>query len=81
MLFGSGRAQAATSQSHQMQAAVDSIRRAFEYYAQVGDVSRAVTVAEFPLPTTALRLPGVVELIGQALSLVPPDSHTAGLLQ
>ena len=81
LLFGLGRALASTSQPHQMQGAVDSIRHAFEYYVQIGAVARAVAVAEFPLPATAVRLPGVIELIGLALSLVPPDSRTAGLLQ
>ncbi len=48
--FALGRAQAATLERHEMGKAVDSLRRAFDYYADVGDVARAIVVAEYPLP-------------------------------
>jgi DNA-binding CsgD family transcriptional regulator/tetratricopeptide (TPR) repeat protein len=79
LLFGLGRAQAATAQVHQMQEAIDTLSRAFDYYAKAGDTPRAVAVAEYPFTIW----PGYTranELIARALKLVPPDSPEAGRL-
>ncbi len=74
LLFGLGQAQIATQQRHEQGEAGARLRRAFDYFAQVGNVSLAVAVAEFPgaVETT--------EVIERALAMVPPDSHEAGRL-
>src|SRR5262249_31611001 len=59
----------------------NSLRRAFDYYALVGDVGRAVSVAACPIPLSlGLRDTGFPELIARALKVVSPDSHEAGQL-
>ena len=76
ILYGLGRAQTAFSMAPE---AWDSLCRAFDYYAESGDVTQAVNVAEFPIVLN----PGekkVTQLIARALELVPPDSHHAGRL-
>jgi tetratricopeptide (TPR) repeat protein len=83
LLFGLGRAQAATAatlERHQMQQAVDNLRRAFDYYVQAGDVVRALAVAECPYPSSPGSPTGMAQLIARALTLVPPDSLQAGCL-
>ena len=50
LLFGLGRAQAATLTVYQLQEAGATLIRAFDYYAQAGDVAHAVAVAEYPHP-------------------------------
>ena len=80
ILFGLGRSQAAALPRYQINQAVASLNRAFDYYEEVGDVPRAVAVAEYPLPTFAGQRIGVAELIARALELVQPDSHEAGRL-
>ena len=72
LLFGLGRAQLATRERRQ--AGIASLRRAFEYFAEAGNVTRAVAVAEYPGGTDT------VEMIDRALGIVPPDSHEAGRL-
>jgi len=79
LLFGMGRAQAATLERHQFQEAVDSLRRAFDYYVEVGDTGQAVAVAQYPFPHVHGPR-GLAELIGRALQLVPSESHEAGRL-
>ena len=79
LLFGLGRAQASTVQLHELQDAVSTLGRAFDYFAEVGDAPKAVAVAEYPVTI----YPGITstnELIARALSLVPPDSPQAGRL-
>ena len=80
LLFGLARAQAAAVETHQLWEAFATLRRAFEYYAESGNVALAVTAAEFPIAPTAYRMPGAAELMVRALALVPPDSHEAGRL-
>ena len=80
LLFGRARAQSATFVAHQLGGAFATLRRAFEYYAEAGNVALAVAAAEFPIATTAARIPGVAQLIARALTLVPADSHEAGRL-
>jgi DNA-binding SARP family transcriptional activator len=79
LFFGLGRAQAATLPPHQLRPAIASVRRAFEHYAEAGDVGRAVAVATYPLPLS-LRFgyTDAAELIARALTLVSPGSHEAG---
>ncbi|MCH8282445.1 MAG: tetratricopeptide repeat protein, partial [Chloroflexi bacterium] len=74
LLFGLGRTQVATFETHRLQEAVATLSRAFDYYAGAGDVERAVAVAEHPLQASAGRVSGAGPLIARALELVPPDS-------
>ena len=80
ILFGLGRSQLATLGRDQIIEAMGNLDRAFEFYAYTGDVERAVEVAEHPTPTTGGHRTGVGKRIGQALTLVPPDSLPAGRL-
>jgi len=80
ILYGLGRALAATLPRHQIQEAVATLRRAFQYYAEVGDVDRAVAIAEYPFYPLAGQRIGEADLISSALALVPPDSQEAGRL-
>lgn len=79
MLFGLGRAQVAAAERHQAQEAMDNFIRAFDYYVEVGKVSRAVAVARGPFPWWT-HLTGLAPLLARALKLVPPGSHQAGYL-
>ncbi|MFB3119127.1 MAG: response regulator transcription factor, partial [Stenotrophomonas maltophilia] len=57
-----------------------ALSRAFEYFAEAGNVAQAVAAAEFPIVSPSYRIPGVTELIARALTLVTQDSHEAGRL-
>ena len=79
LLFGLGRAQAATLGRQQLDVAFTSLTRAFDFYAETKDVDAAVSVAVYPMQP----LPGhrvAVELVTRALELVPSDSSEAGHL-
>jgi len=78
LLFGLARAQSATVERHQLEEAFAILSRAFEYYAEAGNVAQAVSAAEFPIETPGTRVPGVAQLMARALTLVPADSHEAG---
>ena len=80
LLFGLGRAQAATIEWNQEREAVATLVRAFDYYAEVGEVARAVEIAEFPLTTIAGHPSGAAQLISKAIGLVTADSPEAGRL-
>ena len=81
LYFGRGRAQLAVLPRYELEPASDSLRRAFDYYAQVGDVGRAVSVAACPIPLSfGLGDTDFPELIASALKVVPPDSREAGQL-
>ncbi len=74
------RAQGATLEGGQMQEAFATLNRAFDYYAEVRDVDRAVAVAEHQFQGPPGILASAVQLLARALELVPPDSHEAGRL-
>jgi predicted ATPase len=80
LLFGLGRAQAATSEEPSIQEAVHNLRSSFEYYAAADEVECAVKVAEYPMPVLPGYRTGMGGVIAQALDLVPSDSHAAGRL-
>jgi tetratricopeptide (TPR) repeat protein len=80
LLFGLGRAQAATLPRHQIQEAVTSLTRALDYYAEAGESDRAVAVAEYPIYPLIGQGIGNDQLIARALALVAPDSPSAGRL-
>ena len=80
LLFGWARAQTATGFAHQFVEAFATLSRAFEYYAEAGNVAQVVAAAEFPMANPGTWIPGVAELVARALTLVLPDSHESGRL-
>jgi len=80
LLFGLGRAQAATVELPRAGEVVANLTRAFEYYARQGDVERAVAVAECPVDALPGQPVGAARLIASALALVDRDTHAAGRL-
>ena len=80
LMFGLGRAQLATVERQRLSEAVGCLRRAFDYYAEAGDVDRAVAVAQLPLPMAVGMLAGVAQLVHRALELVHRGSHDEGRL-
>jgi tetratricopeptide (TPR) repeat protein len=84
LLFGLARAHAGTSERHQATSGqgevFGNLLRAFEHYAEIGDVAHAVQVATFPLPPLSGVRGGSSKLLTRALTLVPPDSRQAGQL-
>lgn len=80
LLFGRGRAQVVTLERHRVHEALEKLNQAFDYYATAGDISRAVAVAECPIPLLTGQPTVMEQLLPRALALVPPDSHEAGRL-
>jgi len=80
LLFGLGRAQALTILRSQALDALNTLKRAFQCYVDAGDVDGAVAVAEYQVNKIIGVVTGTVELVSQALELVPADSHQAGRL-
>ena len=79
--FGRGRAQLAVLPRYELEPASDSMRRAFDYYVQAGDISRAVSVAACPIPlSVGLGRTDFPELIAHALNLVAAGSREEGQL-
>ncbi|MBQ12675.1 MAG: hypothetical protein CMJ45_14140, partial [Planctomyces sp.] len=78
-LFGLGRAQGATLGRQQIDLTFSTMGRAFEIYAETGDVAGALNVAVYPLHQIAGHHGGV-DLVSRALKLVDPDSQEAGRL-
>ncbi|MFQ6028459.1 MAG: tetratricopeptide repeat protein, partial [Dehalococcoidia bacterium] len=79
LTFGLGRARVATADQGQMQEAVNSLARVFDYYFETGDKANALAVAEFPVPM-ANRRTGMTQILGKALTLVSPGSLPEGRL-
>ena len=77
---GVGRCQVATLPLFQLEEAVVSLKKAFDYYAEAGNADQAVAIAEQPFPASAGRDYGVLQIIERALALVPPTSRQAGRL-
>ena len=80
LLFGLARARSATGVGNQLVEAFTMLTRAFNYYANAGNVAQAVDAAEFPISNPSNRILGVAELLERAIALVPADSHDAGRL-
>ena len=75
LLYGLGRSQLILLQVDEGWA---TLTRAFDYYAEVGDIPRIVDIARHPVSVMA---PGqIAPLLTRALELVPPDSYEAGRL-
>ncbi len=79
ILFGLGRSQVATAQRHEMQDAVETLTRAFDYYEKTGDTEMALQVAEYPVMATT-GITGITHLLSRALDMAGPDSHRSGRL-
>ena len=83
LLFGLARANLGALEQFEIQRMRESVAqlgRAFNYYTEIGELDRAVAVAEYPV-RAALGVPiGEGELITRALALVSADSHQAGRL-
>ena len=83
MLFGLAKARASTRQTNLIAGALEAfspLSRAFEFYAEAGNVAQAVALAEFPLAPPTLSNPDATQIMARALSLAPDDSHDAGRL-
>jgi DNA-binding CsgD family transcriptional regulator/tetratricopeptide (TPR) repeat protein len=78
LLFGLARARSNTVEGQQLVEAFAILSRAFDYYAEAGNVAQAVAAALFPIVTPSYRIPGITGLLARALTLVPADSHEAG---
>ena len=73
LLFGLARAQSATVEGHQLEEVFATLSRAFVYYAEAGNIARAVAAAEFPIARSGARIPGVAQLLARALTRDSPD--------
>lgn len=80
LLFGLARAQSAAGAGTQLQEAFALLTRAFEYYAQAGNVAKAVASAEYFDYSIGWERHELMNLVGRALDLVEPDSIEAGRL-
>ena len=80
MLFGLGFAREALADSlDQRQRAWDEMPKAFDYYLEAGDVSKAVAVAAHPVAGLGY-IERPTQVSARALEMVSPDSHDAGRL-
>ena len=81
LYFGLGRAQLGALPRYELAPASDSLRRAFDYYVQAGDIGRAVSVAAGQMPlSVGLGETAFPELISHALNLVAAGSREEGQL-
>jgi hypothetical protein len=80
LLAGFGRTRAATGLQLELPEAISILARALDYFIEVGDVERAVALAEVPVFSLATLDTGIATLISRVLSLVAADSHAAGRL-
>ena len=69
LLFGLGRAQAATLERHRLHEAVNTMTPALNYYAETEQVDRAVAIAQYPF----------YPLIGQPTGKTMPWSKTSAM--
>ena len=79
LTFGLSHARFATFNEGQMQEAVNSLARVFDYYFETGDTANAIAVAEFRVPMTNRRT-GMTQVLGKALTLASPGSLAEGRL-
>lgn len=75
LLFGLARAQLATLPRPQLKEAIPNLSAAFDYYYETGEESRAVAIAQYPLPPAPGLFKETTRVIHRALTLVPPDSR------
>jgi predicted ATPase len=77
IVFGLGRAQAATAGRAEIQKAAETVQRAFELLDEIGDKPGALAVALYPFPHFH-GTRGITELMERALPLAEADSVEAG---
>ena len=80
ILYGLARAVAATGGRVAAPEVLGYLRRAFQHYLDVGDVARAVEVAEYPVEQYLNTTVGPSDFISRALTVVPPGSRQEGRL-
>ncbi len=80
LLFGLGRAQAATLGRHETQFAVMSLSRALDYYIETKNIAQVVAIAEYPIPPLPGHPMGSSHPVAKALGSVPTGSVEAGRL-
>ena len=78
LLFGLARAQAATLEKYRSSEVVFNLSRAFDYYADSGDMDHAMAASQFNIYGSVGVRTGIPQLVSRALGLVPPDSLEAG---
>ncbi|HEX7049663.1 MAG TPA: AAA family ATPase [Longimicrobiales bacterium] len=79
LLFGLGRARAATSPRWNRQDAWNHLRRAAEIFLDLNDIEGAVAAATHPA-ITAEGATGVVDMVERVLERIEPDSLESGWL-
>ena len=80
LLFGLGRARAATGYRRQLQEALDTAGRAFDFYVESGDIPRALAIAEYSFPASTGGRTELAGFVVRALDLAPEHSTTRGRL-
>jgi tetratricopeptide (TPR) repeat protein len=77
LLFALVRSEFLGRQRYDLDEALNRMRRAFDYYAEIGDTDHAVEVAAHPIPPVWGETQ-VPELLTRALAMVSPESLDAG---
>ena len=77
LLFGLGQVQQATLPRHRLGEVQKAIKPAFDYYVSVGDLPHSLAITDF-IGIHLVRGPKSVEIITEALGLVPPGSPESG---
>ena len=82
LLYGLGRAQAATSgnSTSNMREGIINLKRTFEYYRQSGQKERALQVAQYPMRISVGAQSDLIDLVGPAVEMAPSDSPDAARL-
>ncbi|PKB64707.1 MAG: hypothetical protein BZY80_02015 [SAR202 cluster bacterium Io17-Chloro-G2] len=82
LLFGLGRAQVSIFALYRVREAIATLSRAFNYYADVQDVERALTVVGYPIIAIGSgRRTERTNMLERALTLIPIDSNQEGRLR
>ena len=81
LLFGLGRALGGILPLYRVKEAIVTITRAFDYYADVMDVDRALQVVCYPIMGIGIgRRSGRAQMIERAMELMPPGFQEEGRL-
>ncbi len=81
LLFGLGRAQVGVFPLYRVREAIATLSRAFNYYADVQDVERALAVVGYPIIAIGTgRRTERAKMLERAMTMIPPDSNREGRL-
>ena len=81
LLFGLGRALGGVLPLYRIREAIDTIARAFDYYADAMDVDRALAIVSYPIMGIGIgRRSGRAQMLERAIELMPPDFQEEGRL-